>query len=150
MKLLLKTATLIFLLLQLSVISAENICGYSPDAAITVTTSKGEKILFKSGIAETEEKHQKGLMNCGKLGKGTGLFFIFDDDTPRYFWMKNTSIELAIIYIDKNNKIVSIRKGIPFSESILPSVFTARYVLEINWSESLKIKPGDKISFKMN
>lgn len=141
---------MIFLQFQFSVISAETVCGYNPDATITITNAKGEKTPFITGIAYTPEKHQLGLMNCSKLTKGTGLFFIFDDDAVRYFWMKNTSIELAIIYIDKDNKIVSIKKGIPFSESTMPSIFPARFVLEINWNESLNMKPGDKVSFKMN
>jgi len=95
-------------------------------------------------------KHQKGLMDCASLKKGTGLFFIFNDDAPRYFWMKNTSIELAVIYIDRDFRIVSIRRGTPLSERTMPSIFPARYVLEINWNESLKMKPGDKVSFAMN
>lgn len=139
-----------FLLSGYSVISAENICGYTPDAAITISLSQKEHLSFTAGIAESSEKHQKGLMNCVSLKKGTGLFFIFEDDVPRYFWMKNTSIELAVIYIDRNFNIVSIRRGIPYNESTLPSIYPARYVLEINWNESTKMKPGDKVSFKMN
>jgi len=135
---------------QLSVISAETICTYNPDATISINGSNGERLLFTVGIADTEEKHTKGLMNCKELKKGTGLFFIFNDDAPRYFWMKNTSVELAIIYIDSEYKVVSIKKGISYSESTLPSVFPARFVLEINWNESSRIKPGDKVSFKMN
>jgi uncharacterized membrane protein (UPF0127 family) len=141
---------LIFLQFQLSVISAETICSYNPDATISINTSTKEKLSFTTGIAETDEKHVKGLMNCKELKKGTGLFFIFNDDAPRYFWMKNTSLELAIIYIDSDYKVISIKKGIPFNESTLPSIFPARFVLEINWNESGRIKPGDKISFKMN
>lgn len=141
---------MIFLLSGPSAISADNICGYSPDATVTVTASQKENISFITGIADDTAKHQKGLMDCASLKKGTGLFFIFEDDAPRYFWMKNTLIGLAVIYIDKDFRVVSIRKGIPLSENTMPSIFPARYVLEINWDESLKIKPGDKVSFRMN
>ena len=141
---------MIFLLSGHSAISAEDICGYTPDATVTITASQKEVFSFTTGIAETNEKHQKGLMNCKTLRKGTGLFFIFEDDTPRYFWMKNTPVELAVIFISSDFNIVSIRKGLPYNESTLPSVYPARFVLEINWNESLKMKPGDKVSFKMN
>lgn len=141
---------MIFLLSGHSVISADNICGYAPDATVTVTASQKENISFVTGIADDTAKHQKGLMDCASLKKGTGLFFIFNDDAPRYFWMKNTSIELAVIYIDRDFRIVSIRRGTPLSERTMPSIFPARYVLEINWNESLKMKPGDKVSFAMN
>lgn len=87
-------------------------------------------------------------MFCDKLPEKTGLLFVFNNDRIHYFWMKNTKIPLAIIYIDKDGKVVSKRKGKPFSEKMLSSIFPVRYALEINWKEGLKIKPGDKVSFR--
>lgn len=88
-------------------------------------------------------------MQCSELKKGTGLFFIFNDDREHFFWMKNTTIELAIIYIDRDFKVVSVRKGKPLDETLLPSGKPSRYVLEINWEEGRKVMQGDKVSFKM-
>jgi len=62
--------------------------------------------------------------------------------------MKNTKITLAIIYIDKDGKIVSIRKGEPLSKELLSSIFPVRYALEINWKEASEISPGDKVIFQ--
>lgn len=136
--------------LNCSHILAETICGYSADAVITVTSKNGEKSFFKVGTAETAEKHEKGLMHCKELKKGTGLFFVFNDDREHFFWMKNTLIELAIIYIDRDFKVVSVKKGKPMSEATIPSIYPSRYVFEVNWIEGAKILPGDKITFKMN
>ncbi|HQN73902.1 MAG TPA: DUF192 domain-containing protein, partial [bacterium] len=65
-----------------------------------------------------------------------------------FFWMKNTTVELAIIYIDRNFNVVSIKRGKPLSEATLPSIFPSRYVLEVNWAEGKKIVPGDSVDIR--
>jgi len=144
-----KTTLLILVTLLFSAIFAEDVCGYRIDATVSVTSKTGEKSSFNVGIAETPQKHEKGLMHCSELKKGAGLFFIFNDDREHFFWMKNTTIELAIIYIDRDFKVVSVRKGKPLDETLLPSGKPSRYVLEINWEEGRKVMQGDKVSFKM-
>lgn len=135
-------------LFQFSIISADKVCGYEQSLTVTVKTAKGKELKFRSGIADTPEKQEKGLMFCDKLPEKTGLLFVFKTDRVHYFWMKNTKIPLAIIYVDSDGKVVSKRKGEPYSEKLLSSIFPVRYTLEINWKEGLEIKPGDKVSFR--
>lgn len=104
-----------------------------------ITAKQQRRISDAAFIADTPQKHEKGR----------GLFFIFNEDRQHFFWMKNTPIELAIIYINSDFKVVSVRKGEPFSEKTLPSIFESRYILEVNWAEGGKILPGDKVFFKM-
>lgn len=144
-----KAALLTLILSSFFLISAENICGYPKDAAVEVTSATGAKKFFSVGIAETDALHEKGLMYCRKMEKDQGLFFIFDNDRQRFFWMKNTTIELAVIFIDRDFNVVSVRRGVPLSKTTLPSVKPVRFVLEVNWSEGAKILPGDKVRLKM-
>ena len=144
-----KTALLTLILLNFFLISAENICGYPKDATVEVTSQTGEKKFFSVGIAETDSLHEKGLMYCRKMEKNQGLFFIFDNDQQRFFWMKNTTIELAVIFIDRDFNVVSVRRGVPLSKTTLPSVKPVRYVLEVNWETGKSVLPGDKVKLKM-
>ena len=114
-----------------------------------MTSDRGEKKFFSVGIAETDSKHEKGLMYCKKMEKDQGLFFIFDNDAERFFWMKNTTIELAVIFIDRDFNVVSVRRGVPLSKTTLPSVKPVRVVLEVAWEAGRSILPGDKIKLKM-
>jgi hypothetical protein len=101
-------------------------------------------------IADDEAKREQGLMYRQSMDENQGMLFIFDESSPRYFWMKNTYISLDIIYIDENFKIVSIQKtALPRSEESLPSEKPAKYVVEVNagFTDKYKIKKGDKISF---
>ena len=144
-----KIALSTLILSSFFLISAENICGYPKDATVEVTSATGEKKFFSVGIAETDSKHEKGLMYCKKMEKDQGLFFIFDNDAERFFWMKNTTIELAVIFIDRDFNVVSVRRGVPLSKTTLPSVKPVRFVLEVAWEAGKSILPGDKIKLKM-
>ena len=64
--------------------------------------------------------------------------------------MKNTYIQLDIIYIDANNTIINIVKNAePLNETSLFSDAPAKYVLEINAGLSgiWGIKKGHKINY---
>ncbi len=74
-------------------------------------------------------------MNRTSLAADHSMLFIFTDDEPRAFWMKNTLIPLDILYFDKERKLVSMQlnaqpcKADPCA--IYPSDGSARYVLEL-------------------
>ena len=144
-----KIALLTLILSSFFLISAENICGYPKDATVEVTSQTGEKKFFSVGIAETDSLHEKGLMYCKKMEKNQGLFFVFDNDRQRFFWMKNTTIERAVIFIDRDFNVVSVRHGVPLSKTTLPSVKPVRYVLEVAWEAGKSVLPGDKVKLKM-
>lgn len=75
----------------------------------------------------------QGLMQRDSIGENEGMLFIFKKEEQRFFWMKNTSISLDILYINSSLEIVSIVKSAtPFSEEFIPSTFPAKYVLEVN------------------
>jgi uncharacterized membrane protein (UPF0127 family) len=92
----------------------------------------------------------RGLMDRFSLPDQAGMLFIFDNDEPRSFWMKNTYISLDIIFINSNKEIVSIQKYTqPRTTSSIPSDKPAMYVLEVNagYCDKFDIKPGDKVEF---
>lgn len=122
---------------------------------------EGELILYKISdsteikldieIADTEFDEQTGLMYRESMEANQAMLFVFNDESERYFYMKNTKIPLDIIYIDANKTIVSFQKNTkPFDESALPSNASAKYVLEVNagLADSWALAIGDSISYK--
>ena len=76
-------------------------------------------------------------MYRSELKRGTGMWFVFAQDKPRSFWMRNTQIPLDIVYINGAGEIVRVVKNTtPYSERGLPSGAPARYVLEVNAGEA--------------
>jgi uncharacterized protein len=61
-------------------------------------------------VAKTAEQHQYGLMNRNSMPDNNGMLFVFESEQLLSFWMKNTYIDLAIAYIDKNKVIVDIQE----------------------------------------
>ncbi len=120
---------------------------------------EGELYFIKEGvkskkidieIAENNEEHEKGLMYRAYLPDSTGMLFIFENESLRNFWMKNTIIPLDIIYLDSNKKIISIAENTtPYSEEGIPSLGVAKYVVEVNagFTKRNNIQKGDEISF---
>ncbi len=101
-------------------------------------------------FAENEYQIQTGLMYRESMEDKQGMLFIFPEEAPRSFYMKNTKFSLDIIFIDSENKVVSIQKNAqPLDESSLPSEGPAQYVLEVNakLTDIWNLKPGDSISF---
>ena len=101
-------------------------------------------------VARSEYEHAKGLMDRTSLPHHQGMLFVFDEMSPRSFWMRNTRISLDIIYVDDKKKVVSIQKNaVPMSDESLPSTGPAQYVVEVNagFTDLYKIQPGDSLSF---
>lgn len=96
---------------------------------------KGDSLLVGNldiEIADTPYERQTGLMYRESMTDKQGMWFVFEDEAPRAFYMKNTLIGLDIIYADKNGKVVSmIKNARPLDEASLPSEKPAMFVLEL-------------------
>ena len=123
-------------------------------------TRDGELSIFKNvsliqtievEFAKNDEERALGLMYRSSMDEHQGMWFIFPEEAPRSFYMRNTEIPLDIIYLDKDKKVVSIAKNArPYDETSLPSEKPAMYVLEINGGLSDKwgIEKGDRMEVK--
>ena len=104
-------------------------------------------------VAETKLQQERGLMFVKSLPFNSGMLFVYQDEAPRAFYMKNTYIPLDIIWMDKGRKVVFIKKNAQPSnlnayETILPPD-EAMYVLELNSGSADKIglSIGDTLRF---
>jgi len=106
---------------------------------------------FSVEIADTQEKQVLGLMFRDTMPADEGMIFIFPNEAPRSFWMKNTRIPLDIMYFDKDLIMVSISANTPPCRvsrcPSYPSIKPAMYVLELNagTASELGVGPGDRL-----
>jgi uncharacterized membrane protein (UPF0127 family) len=91
---------------------------------------------FSTEFATDDASRERGLMHRTTLAADHSMLFVFPDDQPRGFWMKNTLIPLDILYFDKARRLVAMQldaqpcKADPCA--IYPSGGQyARYVLEL-------------------
>jgi hypothetical protein len=97
-------------------------------------------------VMDTESKRAEGMMFLtNKEVKDTeGMLFVFPDESPRSFWMRNTILRLDICYLTKSGKVLNVAKARPYDESPVPSSGSATYVLELKLGMATKlgVKPG--------
>lgn len=102
-------------------------------------------------VAEGREEQSQGLMYRSSMDENQGMLFVYPEERPLSFYMKNTKISLDIIYADGDKKIVTIHQGVaPYSEKTLPSSEDAQYVVEVNagFTARHSIKEGDLITYE--
>ncbi len=99
-------------------------------------------------LATTPAAHSLGLMYRKSLDNDHAMLFIFPAEEERSFWMKNTYVELDIIFLDAAYKIVSIvSRAIPLTQTSRKSGKPAKYVLEVTGgsAQEWSITEGDRL-----
>lgn len=102
-------------------------------------------------IADSAAERRRGLMYRREMDEDWGMLFIYPDEAPRSFWMKNTLIPLDMVYIAADGRLVSIvERAEPMSLQGRPSEGPARFVLELNGGEAAEagLKPGMQMRVK--
>ena len=76
------------------------------------------------------------------------MLFVYNDERPRSFWMKNTLIPLDIAFVRRDGTIVKIAQMEPISVERTHSLYPATYALEMNvgWFAAHDVEAGDKIT----
>lgn len=125
----------------------------TPTQTVTFLNEQGEALrTVDVAIADDDDSRSLGLMFVYELGPDEGMLFLFEDQTPRSFWMANTPLPLDILYIDETMEIVKIHRNTPpFSQKSFPSERPAMYVVEVNGGftqlhdiqEGMRIRIGD-------
>lgn len=97
--------------------------------------------------AKTEEEKENGLKDVEEMGDNEGMFFDYRDDPQEEisFWMQDTTIPLDIIFVGKDDVVLSVQKGIPLTEDYLTE-HNVYYVIELN--EDSEVKPGNEVEIE--
>lgn len=122
---------------------------------VKVTLPDGAKI--KAELAITPQETEKGLMFRKELAKNRGMLFVFEKDESRMFWMKNTLIDLDMVFITSDGIVNNVAERVPHSYVYTPDNQVevrggfGRYVLELaaGSAKEHNITEGSKITFKL-
>lgn len=117
---------------------------YATQKPITLTVGG---LSVRAEVAATQESRERGLMHRRKLGKNSGMLFIFKQPGYHGMWMKNTFIPLSVAFIDKKGMILNIAEMEPHSEVTHSAAGPALYALEMNagWFRKNNIAMGAAI-----
>ena len=116
-------------------------------STVTIDASGGKKVEVLVEIADSPLERERGLMYRTALGEDRGMLFVFPDEQPLSFWMKNTEIPLSIAYIDSKGRIMDLLDMKPLDDE--PPHYTSskpvQYALEVNqgFFEERGVKVGN-------
>ena len=111
---------------------------------VVLKTNSGDHTYFID-IADEKEEREMGLQYRESLNDNEGMFFVYQEEGKRAFWMPNMIISLDIIFFDKDFKVVEFFENVPPCKvemqecpHYIPSGL-AQYVLEVSSGTSRKI-----------
>lgn len=108
--------------------------------------------VFHLWIAKDEPSRVTGLSGVESLKPNGGLLMAFASDEEWGIWMKDMKVDLDIVWLDKDKKIVHTVKNVS-AESGMDKTFVptkpARYVIElpVGSIQKFNIKSGQTVSF---
>lgn len=72
--------------------------------------------IFLSGMAFDLERaadpvsRERGLSGRDAIHARGGMLFIFPDDAPRTFWMRDCKIDIDILFVDRTGRVVAAHR----------------------------------------
>lgn len=88
-------------------------------------------------LAATPEERERGLMFRQTMGPQDGMLFVFDADGGLSFWMKNTFVDLDMVWLDRAGTVTVVHADVPRSRPGMSDAEVATraghglYVLEL-------------------
>ncbi len=114
---------------------------------VSFVTAKGTHN-YLVDLAATSEQQACGLMYREAMPRAAGMIFPFKPARTTAFWMRNTPLALDLIFVGPDNRVVSVGRGKPYSDDLIPSGGLTAAVIELNAGEAARIglKPGDRVT----
>jgi uncharacterized membrane protein (UPF0127 family) len=118
---------------------------------VVIHTANGNVTSVAVEVADTPDTQTRGLMYRQKLEPDHGMIFLFEDERPHSFWMKNTQIPLDMIFISRSGVIVGIHPNAePLALVPIDVGKPSRAVLEVagGWAAAHGIAAGDHVTYR--
>ena len=106
---------------------------------------------FQVWIADTPQRAEQGLMFVSDLPETMGMVFPLEPPRIENMWMKNTYIELDMLFIDQHGRVTKIiQRAAPLSLQTLSSDTPVAAVLELKGGQAAKLglRTGDTVTWK--
>ncbi|MBI4350860.1 MAG: DUF192 domain-containing protein [Elusimicrobia bacterium] len=142
----------------LAALSAALLCGAAFALRVPGGESRAELTLpdgfrVRAELALTAAAQAKGLMFREELADDGGMLFVFGGTERRSFWMKNTFLDLDLVFLDGDLKVLKVFHRVPRSRPGQPESELARVsapaacVLELpaGAARAHRVRPGAKI-----
>ncbi|MFK7745415.1 MAG: DUF192 domain-containing protein [Roseobacter sp.] len=95
---------------------------------------------FSIEIADDPDERATGLMHRTEMASAAGMLFVYPRPQTMSFWMRNTLIELDLIFVDQRGVVQHIHhRAQPLDETPILGGKGLTHVLEINGGMSARL-----------
>lgn len=115
-------------------------------------------LVVQAELALTPDERSLGLGGRESLAPDAGMLFVYPDEQPRTFWMKDTRVPLDFVWISADRRVIGFVENVPppapgTPDSDLPlysSPAPVPYVLEVNAGAVARagVQVGDAVTFE--
>ncbi len=134
-------------------LSAVSLCAQAPRRPRFVKVFLPDGASITAELAVTDAERMRGLMFRERINSDQGMLFVFEEESIHSFWMKNCTISLDMLWLDRERRIIHIEEDVsPCLTDPCPSYgpeLPALYVLELKAGSARthKLKVPDRIEF---
>jgi uncharacterized membrane protein (UPF0127 family) len=121
-----------------------------PRGAVEID-ARGGKQRFEVWIADTPSRQGQGLMFVTDLPADRGMVFLHDPPRVAGMWMKNTYIELDMLFVARGVIVKIAPRTRPHSLETIPSEVPVDAVIELRGGEAARrgIAVGDRVRVRL-
>jgi uncharacterized protein len=117
-----------------------------PRGSLEIQTGRSTQ-RFEVWIADTPERQTQGLMFVRDLPSDRGMVFLHDPPRFASMWMKNTYIELDMLFVSRGRIVKIASRARPLSLETLSSDVPVSAVIELRGGEASRrgLKVGQRV-----
>ena len=67
-------------------------------------------VAYELEVASDPASRERGLMGRDAIDPRGGMLFIFPDDAPRVFWMRDCKVDIDIVFLDLSGRVVAAHR----------------------------------------
>jgi uncharacterized membrane protein (UPF0127 family) len=121
-------------------------------------------IAFDLERAADDRSRTAGLMFRSSIADRGGMLFVFADDVPRTFWMRNCLVDMDLLFLDARGRVVAVhemqteplRRPEEAEARYLsrlrryPSGVATRFAIELKagTARALRVRVGDRVDLQ--
>lgn len=120
-----------------------------PVIPVQILTEDGP-VSVRAEVVDTPPLRQRGLMFRQQLPADRGMLFLFPDERPRAFWMRNTLIPLDMVFIRADRQILGVvHQATPKTDAPRRVPGASQFVLELagGVAKARGIHAGQQVRF---
>lgn len=96
----------------LCLVAALAVAAPAPASAQPLATRRVflSRVAYDLEVASDPASRARGLSGRDAIDPRGGMLFIFPDDAPRVFWMKDCKVDIDIAFLDRSGRVVAAHR----------------------------------------